>query len=966
MGHAAVLLTGRRVAVDRTLAIAAASALALIAVLLAASNRAPTPAAAHVDPSWAAKGAISDSLGREQASFYATARPGGLIADNATQRLTTRFGTSGVLVRSGKTSFGLQLLAWGAAGHTTPVAPVAPTAAANRVTYAHGPVTEWYANGPLGLEQGFDVRTPPAAAGHQLAIVLGLRGNAHARADGRGGLQLTGPGHQRLSYTGLSAVDANGRNLATSLTAAGSRAVIHVDTAGAAYPLRIDPFIQVAKFADPDPANQAGLGAFDLDVKGTTAVAAITTATATSPPGAVDVFVANSGRWELGAKMVAQLTDPTDEAFGTSVALSADAKTIAVGAPSATVGMQSGEGKVYVFEQQGGQWTGTISTPTATLTGTPTGGFGDSLGKSVAISSDGSLIAAGAPGRASSAIDPNVGAVLVFARPAMHWTNQAAPQATLTHGLGRTGDQLGFSVAIAGDGSTIVGGAPFFGNAAINLAFLGEAWVFQQPAGGWVDNDNPNAVLLAPNAQQGDFFAEAVAISDDAKTIVAGATGVASGRGAAFVYTSPTGTWTSAPPASATLMSSDGAPEGVGRSVATDGRVVVAGTFTVAIGGNMGQGAAYLFVEPAGGWASETETQKLVASDGAAGDGLGQMVGISNATVIASAPGVDAPAHPDAGAIYAFGSFPSTAISIAPATPSGSNGWYVHPPSLAVSASDLDSTVTAIRCVLDPAAAPIGFGALPATCAFLPPGAAVSANGQHTLFASASNAAGFASAPVSKPFKLDTVAPVVKCSPTPNFVLKGKGGLVAARVTDATSGPAAPIVAKRANVSKPGKKSLTLIGKDKAGNATSVKCRYTVVAPKIPTKLNFTFTVFPKFTIFASMTATKVPRGAKLNIACKGGGCPFAHRTIKAPATRLVCKRHHKQCKRKRAPALQSINLGKLLAKHHLAVNTVLSVAATKPNTTGVISTFTIRANKTPRVVTKCLAPGSNKPGKGC
>ena len=168
-------------------------------------------------------------------------------------------------------------------------------------------------------------------------------------------------------------------------------------------------------------------------------------------------------------------------------------------------------------------------------------------------------------------------------------------------------------------------------------------------------------------------------------------------------------------------MSSDGQQEGVGHSVATDGRVVVSGVFTAAVGGNMGQGVAYVFVEPAAGWASETETQRLVAGDGKSGDGLGQTVSISNGTVFASAPGTDPPGHTDAGSIYAFGSFPSTAISIAPPTPSGSNGWYVHPISLAVSASDLDLTVTAIRCVLDPAAAPIGFGALPAACAFPAP-----------------------------------------------------------------------------------------------------------------------------------------------------------------------------------------------------------------------------------------------------
>jgi hypothetical protein len=949
---------------SKSLAIAAISAVALTIVLLGVSTGQHASAPAHPSASqlpWAAKGAISSSLGRDQAAFYATHRSGALVADNSTQGLTAEFKKRGVLVRSGTTTFGLQLLAWGAPGHTTPLSPASPRAHANRVTYTHGPVTEWYANGPLGLEQGFDVRSAPAAtAGDHLTLVIGVQGNARARADGHGGLSLTGPDGRRLSYTGLTATDARGHVLATSLTASGGRAVIHVNTAGAVYPLRVDPFIQVAKLNDPNPTNSAGLGAFAVAVQGTTAVAAVTTPTAINPPGAVDVFVAKNGRWEQGATRVAQLTDLTDEAFGTSVALSGDAKTIAVGAPSATVGMQQGEGKVYVFEQPAGGWAGTITTPTATLNGTPVGTAGDLLGKSVAISSDGSLIAAGAPGRASNVTNSNFGAVLVFARAGMHWANQAAPQATLTHGLSVQTEQLGFSVAMSGAGNTIVAGAPFFGGSTLTL--LGEAAVFQQPATGWANNSNP-ALLGELTGHANDFFGQAVAISGDAKTIVAGATGVAGGRGAAFVFTLPVGgKWMSGVAPNATLTSSDAAA-GIGHSVATDGKVVVTGPFTVAVGGNMGQGAAYVFVEPAGGWSSETETQRLVAGDGKAGDGLGQTIAISNGTVLVSAPGADAPGHPDAGSVYAFGSFPSTAISIAPATPSGSNGWYVHPVSLAVSASDLDLTVTAIRCALDPAAAPIVFGGLPATCAFLA-AARVSANGSHALFASAANTAGYTSSPVSRSFKIDTVAPRVKCVPTPNFVLKGKRGLVAARVTDATSRPAAPIVAKRANVSRAGRKSLKLTGLDNAGNAKTVTCHYTVVAPKLPTKINFGFSRFPPatFTIFTQLTATKVPRGAKVDLRCKGGGCPFAHRTVKAPTTRLVCKRGHKHCKRKRAPALSTLNLEGSLAGRHLAPKTILSVAVTKPNTIGLIVTFTTHATAGPSNTQKCLVPGSSKP----
>lgn len=164
-----------------------------------------------------------------------------------------------------------------------------------------------------------------------------------------------------------------------------------------------------------------------------------------------------------------------------------------------------------------------------------------------------------------------------------------------------------------------------------------------QPPTGWASTNKPSATLTAPNGQPNDFFSTSAAISTDAKTIVIGATGYQGGRGAAFVFTSPTGIWTSTPAASATLMSSDGQQESVGSSIATDGKVVVAGTPSVAIGGNMGQGAAYVFVMPPTGWSTETETQRLSASDGSAGDSLGQSVGISNGTVIAAAPQASAP-----------------------------------------------------------------------------------------------------------------------------------------------------------------------------------------------------------------------------------------------------------------------------------------------------------------------------------
>ena len=65
----------------------------------------------------------------------------------------------------------------------------------------------------------------------------------------------------------------------------------------------------------------------------------------------------------------------------------------------------------------------------------------------------------------------------------------------------------------------------------------------------------------------------------------------------------------------------------------------------------------------------------------------------------------------------------------------------------------------------------------------------VSRNGTDTVYAAASNSAGYAANPVSRTIKIDTGKPTVKCVASPTFILRGKGGLVSATVRDSTSGP---------------------------------------------------------------------------------------------------------------------------------------------------------------------------------
>ena len=91
-------------------------------------------------------------------------------------------------------------------------------------------------------------------------------------------------------------------------------------------------------------------------------------------------------------------------------------------------------------------------------------------------------------------------------------------------------------------------------------------------------------------------------------------------QGAAYVFTEPGSGWANMTQ-TAKLTASDGAADDrFGDSVSISGNTVVVGAPNATVGGNSGQGAAYVFTEPGSGWANMTQTAKLTASDGAADD----------------------------------------------------------------------------------------------------------------------------------------------------------------------------------------------------------------------------------------------------------------------------------------------------------------------------------------------------------
>lgn len=508
------------------------------------------------------------------------------------------------------------------------VAKASPHANQNRVEYRRGPLTEWYVNGPVGLEQGFSLSEPPGKRnGKSLTIAIGLSGDLTASSDGsRTGLTLTDrTGKTILRYAGLTARDADEKDLGASLEVHRDELLIHIDDANARYPLAIDPWVQLAELTASNGIQSDSLG-WSVGSSGNTIVAVGDGGISYGAPA--HVFVKPATGW-ANMTETAELLPSDGVTFGRAVAISGS--TVVVGAMNATVGSNNFQGKAYVYVEPAGGWTN--MTETAQLTASD-GEEGSEFGYSVAVS--GNTVVAGA-----ELDSDNNGAVYVFTKPATGWTTMTQT-AKLAASEDPSGAFLGYSVAISGN--TVVSGAIFSGS-----NFGGAAYVFVKPPTGWV-SATENARLTSSDTHYDDEFGASVAI--DGNTLVVGALEPDNPHryGAAYVFVKPVTGWASTTE-NAELRTSDGvAGDYFGWSVSISGNRVAVGAPEATIGANQYQGAAYLYSEPATGWRNTSHFyQKLTAGDW--GAGVGSAVVLGGNALVAGASGVGG----NIGAVYVFG-----------------------------------------------------------------------------------------------------------------------------------------------------------------------------------------------------------------------------------------------------------------------------------------------------------------------
>ena len=267
-------------------------------------------------------------------------------------------------------------------------------------------------------------------------------------------------------------------------------------------------------------------------------------------------------------------------------------------------GHSNHKGIAYVYYNNGAGWSQIAELKASD------GEFGDSFGIIPCIKDD--MIVVGA-----FYDDNEKGSAYVFKKPATGWTDMTET-AKLTASDGESGDRFGRAVDIYNN--TVIIGAYHDDDET------GSAYIFEKPTTGWKDNTE-TAKLTGSNISNNSYLAASVAINDEVAALSYSYTNDTK-TGAVYLYKKPLSGWTNMTE-SAVLTASDNATKiRFGYPVTISENTLITGCYHDDDNGYR-SGSAYIFQKPLAGWASMTETAKLLPSDGNNSDRFGWSIDLS-------------------------------------------------------------------------------------------------------------------------------------------------------------------------------------------------------------------------------------------------------------------------------------------------------------------------------------------------
>jgi len=216
--------------------------------------------------------------------------------------------------------------------------------------------------------------------------------------------------------------------------------------------------------------------------------------------GTVRIYQNIAGTWtQIGADINGEAEDDNS---GSSVSLSSDGSTVAIGAPY-NDGNGTNAGNVRIYHNNAGTWT--------QIGVSIYGEFvSDHFGKSVSLNSDGSTVAIGAPDNNGN--DTDAGHVRIYHNNAGTWTQIGAD----IDGEA-VSDNSGISVSLSSDGSLVAIGALFNDGNGSNA---GHVRIYQNNAGTWTQMGAD-----IDGEAESDFSGNSVSLSSDGSVAAIGAYG---------------------------------------------------------------------------------------------------------------------------------------------------------------------------------------------------------------------------------------------------------------------------------------------------------------------------------------------------------------------------------------------------------------------------------------------------------
>ncbi len=324
------------------------------------------------------------------------------------------------------------------------------------------------------------------------------------------------------------------------------------------------------------------------------------------------VFVRSKGVWTQAATLVPS-TSGGGDLFGASVAISGD--VVAIG----TVNNLGHNGAVDVYTRPPGGWAGTLTENARLTSGSDDYNF---LGASVSFA--GGDIASGAT---------LAGKVYVFEPPVSGWSGSVTPASVLVASDGAAGDLFGW--ATGGSGNVIVTTAP---SAVVDgISGAGKAYVYVRPTAGWSGTQTESARLLPTDPASNGQFGESAGI-DGTTAVVASRDGNGSDlplHEKGYVFVQPLFGWAGDLNETAQLVASDVTSNitDFGAAASISGDRIVIGDPT----GGGGDGAAYVFERPVGGWAG-TVSEEFEFDGFAFNEIFGASVAVSGSTIVIGSP----------------------------------------------------------------------------------------------------------------------------------------------------------------------------------------------------------------------------------------------------------------------------------------------------------------------------------------